>query len=95
MQDGISNPIVAGSKPVGAKQGERTVIDASVIITGLKAGDRSWTRNGSFMVFRELKQLVPEFDAFCHSFGQDSKPEEIGARLMGRWKSGEFISRKN
>jgi hypothetical protein len=46
--------------------------------------------NGSFMVFRRLNQLVPEFDDFILSsagaLGVD--PVLLGARLVGRWKSG-------
>ncbi|KAG0147038.1 hypothetical protein CROQUDRAFT_656486 [Cronartium quercuum f. sp. fusiforme G11] len=91
-KDGVSNPRVAGMEPMGNQAGEGRAVDASVIITGLKAGQPSWTRNGSFLVFRELQQLVPEFDAFCHSSGKISKPDEIGARLMGRWKSGAPVS---
>jgi Dyp-type peroxidase family len=49
-----------------------------------------WMRNGSFMVFRRLKQLVPEFDQYQLSqaltLGMD--PVLLGARLVGRWKSG-------
>jgi Dyp-type peroxidase family len=49
-----------------------------------------WMKNGSFMVFRRLKQLVPEFDQFqltqAETLGMD--PVLLGARLVGRWKSG-------
>jgi Dyp-type peroxidase family len=47
-------------------------------------------KNGSFMVFRRLKQFVPEFDQFllgqARSLGMD--PVLLGARMVGRWKSG-------
>jgi len=49
-----------------------------------------WMANGSFMVFRRLQQLVPEFNQFlldqAASLGMD--PVLLGARLVGRWKSG-------
>lgn len=49
-----------------------------------------WMKNGSFMVFRRLKQLVPEFAAALQSaagsLGTDA--DLLGARMMGRWKSG-------
>ena len=49
-----------------------------------------WMKNGSFMVFRRLKQLVPEFDATlqtaAEALGMDA--DLLGARMMGRWKSG-------
>lgn len=61
----------------------------------------SWARNGSFLVFRRLRQDVEGFRSFTHSVGAElSKrdhafsaitPEEIGAKLMGRWQSGTPI----
>jgi Dyp-type peroxidase family len=49
-----------------------------------------WMKNGSFMVFRRLKQLVPEFVQYqlaqAQALGMD--PVLLGARLVGRWKSG-------
>jgi Dyp-type peroxidase family len=49
-----------------------------------------WMRNGAYMVFRRLNQLVPEFHTFATqqavSMGVD--PTLLEARLVGRWKSG-------
>jgi Dyp-type peroxidase family len=49
-----------------------------------------WLRSGSYMVFRRLEQKVPEFSKFVAeraiSLGMD--PELLGARMVGRWKSG-------
>lgn len=49
-----------------------------------------WMANGSFLVFRKLEQQVPEFAAFLENaattLGLDA--EVLGARLVGRWKSG-------
>ncbi|KAI8630617.1 Dyp-type peroxidase [Xylariaceae sp. FL1651] len=57
-----------------------------------------WALDGSFLVFRYLKQLVPEFDAFLEAnalkvpfppaLGDPTGAELLGARLVGRWKSG-------
>jgi Dyp-type peroxidase family len=50
----------------------------------------SWAKDGSFMAFRFLQQKVPEFHAFIQkeasTVGID--PELMGARMVGRWKSG-------
>ncbi len=49
-----------------------------------------WMNNGSFMLFRRLNQLVPEFDKFVLESGAAAgiDPVLLGARLLGRWKSG-------
>lgn len=74
-------------------------IDASVILTGQDASQpKTWTHNGSFMAFRELQQLVPEFDDFVNQTSLAFQltnpaitPDLIGARVVGRWKSGTQI----
>jgi Dyp-type peroxidase family len=56
----------------------------------VSSGGADWMKNGSFMVFRRLNQLVPEF----HKFAEDSAnklgtdPVLFEARMVGRWKSG-------
>jgi Dyp-type peroxidase family len=53
-------------------------------------GGLPWMKNGSFMVFRRLKQLVPEFESFVETAagGLDMDPDLLGGRMVGRWKSG-------
>jgi Dyp-type peroxidase family len=49
-----------------------------------------WARNGSYMVFRRLEQMVPEFHRFIAAqaarLGID--PELLASRMVGRWRSG-------
>ena len=49
-----------------------------------------WIKNGSFMVFRRLQQRVPEFGQFISSESARLQVDRVllGARLVGRWKSG-------
>jgi len=54
-----------------------------------------WAIDGSFLAFRYLCQNVPEFDNFLRDHPvplPGLTPEEgselLGARLVGRWKSG-------
>ena len=56
-------------------------------------GGIPWMRNGSFMVFRRLKQLVPEFEDFVATVGQALGMDRdlLAARMVGRWKSGAPI----
>jgi Dyp-type peroxidase family len=64
---------------------------------GAKDGGLPWMKNGSFMVFRRLEQLVPEFHATAKA-----KAEALGgvdanlleARMVGRFRSGSPISKK-
>jgi hypothetical protein len=62
--------------------------------TGDSATRPAWAKDGSFLVFRQLKQLVPEFDKFLtdNAIVQDGlTPQQgsdlLGARMVGRWKS--------
>jgi Dyp-type peroxidase family len=52
-----------------------------------------WLRNGSYMVFRRLEQKVPEFRKFVaeRAARLGMEPELLGARMVGRWKSGAPI----
>lgn len=64
-----------------------------------RAGDTiqnrpSWTKDGSFLAFRYLQQLVPEFNQFLKLNAPKvndpgvNTADLFGARLTGRWKSG-------
>jgi hypothetical protein len=80
--------------------------DPGVIIFGHKGDARlqirpNWTKNGSLLAFRKLRQYVPEFDQFVaeHPAPPSTLPDEwsdlpadkrsdlTGARIFGRWKS--------
>jgi Dyp-type peroxidase family len=56
----------------------------------LSDGGLAWMNNGTFMVFRRLRQFVPEFDKFVddQASALQTDPSLIGARMVGRWKSG-------
>ncbi|OQE14675.1 hypothetical protein PENFLA_c036G07781 [Penicillium flavigenum] len=99
FKDGISQPILEGwdeRQPVGK---EPKAVKPGMIFCG-HDGDRmnqpSWAKDGSFLVFRDLQQLVPEFEEYMEKkanefpFTQDHhKPaEKLAAYLMGRWKNG-------
>ncbi|KAG8825506.1 hypothetical protein FRC19_011298 [Serendipita sp. 401] len=97
--DGISQPAIPGFtiNPVPGQQ----LINPGVILTGepgdtLIASRPAWAKDGSFLVFRQLKQLVPEFDKYLlnnapaqpSSYSLQDRADLLGARIMGRWKSG-------
>ncbi|CAN5669908.1 peroxidase [soil metagenome] len=49
-----------------------------------------WTKNGSYLVFRRLRQDVAGFRAFVQSVAQQQQLSEdlAGAKIVGRFKSG-------
>jgi len=57
---------------------------------GKKDGGLSWMKNGSFMVFRRLEQLVPEFHTTAQekAAGVGMPPGQLEARMVGRWPQG-------
>ena len=91
-QDGISQPGINGlTDPFPGQE----MVDPGLFVLGYPGGGADplpvpWMKNGSYMVFRQLQQLVPEFEAFvltaANAVGMD--PVLLGARLVGRWKSG-------
>ena len=92
--DGISEPAVQGvdNKP---NRGQET-IHQGIVLLG-REGDTvqrpSWALDGSLLSFRYLSQLVPEFNKFLKDNPVSGLPKEqgselLGARLIGRWKSG-------
>lgn len=104
FNDGLSQPAVKDvDAGVVSEPGENPVRQG-VILLGREGDDAkrpSWALDGSFFVFRYLKQLVPEFDAFLEANalkvpfpqapGDPTGAELLGARLVGRWKSGAYI----
>lgn len=73
----------------------------SIILIGRNGdtvtGRPSWALDGSFLAFRYLQQLVPEFNHFLAANAPHvddpsvNTAELLGARLTGRWKSGAPI----
>jgi len=60
-----------------------------------KSEGPSWSKNGSFLVFRRLRQDVGGFHEFLKREGDRLKlgPELFGAKCVGRWASGTPIER--
>ncbi|KAF5367752.1 hypothetical protein D9758_009862 [Tetrapyrgos nigripes] len=98
FMDGISQPAVNGFTP-DVHPGQMNV-SASTILLGVD-GDNTrppWATGGSFLAFRQLQQKVPEFEKYLVDNALDMPgltPQEnaelLGARFIGRWKSGAPI----
>ncbi|KAJ7154707.1 fungal peroxidase [Mycena filopes] len=93
--DGISNPAVEGFQTPLPGQ---AVVPTGEILVG-EDGDLTsrppWAKDGSFLVFRQLQQIVPEFNKFLldnpihiPALTPAQGSELLGARMIGRWKSG-------
>ena len=99
FKDGISQPAVQGVN-THPHPGQETVRQG-IILLG-RDGDAvtrpSWALDGSFLALRYLFQLVPEFDTFLRQnpitsagLSEERGSELLGARLVGRWKSGTLL----
>ncbi|KAF7335654.1 DyP-type peroxidase [Mycena venus] len=96
--DGISNPTVGGFQD--PLPGQALVPTGEILVgeTGDNVTRPEWAKDGSFLVFRQLKQLVPEFNKFLADnpinepgLTPEQGSELLGARMIGRWKSGAPI----
>ncbi len=88
--DGVSQP---GIHDLSTPFPGQDLLGAGLFVFGYPGGPAPklpWMKTGSFMVFRRLKQLVPEFDRFLLDQAAVLKmdPVLLGARVVGRWKSG-------
>ncbi|KAF8884655.1 hypothetical protein BD779DRAFT_1612092 [Infundibulicybe gibba] len=77
--DGVSNPAIIGFNMNPPPAQPQSDLDRE-----------PWMVDGSFLVFRYLFQRVPEFDKFLGMTKREGS-ELLGARLVGRWKSGAPI----
>ncbi len=59
------------------------------------AGLPEWAKDGSFYVFRRLRQNVQGFNDFLsqQAAAVGLSPDQLGTKLVGRWKSGAPLER--
>ncbi|PPJ57342.1 hypothetical protein CBER1_01382 [Cercospora berteroae] len=97
--DGISQPVVGNLPHLTDEEkfvppGQDT-IPQGVILCGRPGDDNAsarpaWMLDGSFLCFRKLKQNVQDWDRFLVQSSNQlgTFADQLGARLIGRWKSG-------
>ncbi|KAL4918342.1 hypothetical protein BDW62DRAFT_200967 [Aspergillus aurantiobrunneus] len=99
FEDEISQPQIRGLDPEPGK-GKQRSIPPGLIFTGLegeKAKQPPWATEGSFLVFREIEEKVPEFHNYVRESSRlipsfnDGTGEKLAAYLMGRWKNGSPV----
>ncbi|KAE8137510.1 hypothetical protein BDV38DRAFT_292963 [Aspergillus pseudotamarii] len=89
----ISQPQLVGLDPSPTGDKEPPPVPPGYIITNTDqdpSPQPDWATEGSFLVFRKLQQLVPEFNKWLNETApkHDLTADQLSARLMGRWKSG-------
>lgn len=92
--DGMSQPSIAGLKgvtPGDINPGE--FLFGHLNEYGLQSaipGSPQLGRNGTYLVFRKLAQDVEGFENYLKkaSHGDPARAEYIGAKIVGRWRSG-------
>ena len=91
FKDGISQPAVKGFS-----EGDDLIEPGEFVVGYPKQGGGdpgafpSWARDGSYVVYRRLRQDVAGFRAFVdqNSTALGLSPDELGALFVGRYKSG-------
>jgi Dyp-type peroxidase family len=92
----LSQPAIRGFGPAPFR-GQQPIASGIIVLGGdSDNGNRTnakLAKDGSFLVFRKLNQLVPEFNKWLDENGNVFKggAEFLGARIVGRWKSGSFM----
>ncbi|KAK5726532.1 hypothetical protein LTR17_012655 [Elasticomyces elasticus] len=91
--DGVSEPAIDDVNPAGTVPPGQDTIPQGVILCG-RPGDRfsrpAWMVDGSFLCFRKLQQNVQDWNKFLVDASNQlgTWPDQLGSRLIGRWKSG-------
>ncbi|KAL4867192.1 hypothetical protein BDV12DRAFT_198402 [Aspergillus spectabilis] len=89
----ISQPQLEGLDPAPMGKNEPPLVPTGYIITNADQDPTpqpAWATDGSFLVFRKLRQLVPEHNQWINKTAYENNltSDQLSARLMGRWKSG-------
>ena len=91
FMDGISQPIVTGFNDDPLPPGQGQPIQTDIILLGRDDDIQrpDWATDGSFLAFRQLKQLVPEFNKFLadNPFNVSRLSPAENSELLGAAKS--------
>jgi Dyp-type peroxidase family len=96
FRDGISHPAIEGSGIPGTNSKEQS-LKAGEFVLGYRDEmggiqmplPEVLGRNGTYIVFRKLRQRVAEFRKYLKANSTSPEDEELlAAKMMGRWRSG-------
>ena len=93
--DGISQPVIAGydAPTGGVRAGEFVLGYPDQALRPDRPGP-DWAQDGSYLVFRRLRQDVAGFRQTMESEGAKVglSGEQLGAKVVGRWPSGAKLA---
>jgi len=93
FRDGLSQPTADGSD--GTMPGD-FILGYPDGAGGTTAHGPDWARDGSYLVFRRLRQNVFGFREALRTAARAAgiTPDQFGAKLVGRWKSGAKLGER-
>ena len=90
FRDGVSQPLIKGVDDKKIKTSKQIPLESKDFVLSNLEGDLSWANDGSFLVYRRLRQDVDGFWEFMNTKAAElgMTPEKLAAKFIGRWKSG-------
>jgi Dyp-type peroxidase family len=92
FRDGISQPLIRGvdDEKIARRRVNKDAFDPEDFVLFGLSEHLSWANNGSFLVFRRLRQDVHGFQNFINSVSRNLglTREELAAKFMGRYTDG-------
>lgn len=87
FRDGVSQPLIKGIDDLEGTDGADLFEPGDFVLLGRKY---SWANEGSFLVFRRLRQDVNGFWNFIRKTSKaiNLSPEQLASKFVGRWDSG-------
>lgn len=97
FRDGISQPLIEGidDEKVESFQLRKDIHSPEQFVLSKQRDIPEWAEEGSFMVFRKIRQDVEQFWTYMDKQGGllGMTAEQLASKLIGRWKNGAPLSK--
>jgi Dyp-type peroxidase family len=92
FRDGVSQPLIKGIDDARAKGNDEFFEPSDFVLAG---PDYGWANEGSFLVYRRLRQDVNGFWNFVRKTSKaiNLSPEQLASKFVGRWDSGAPLAK--
>lgn len=92
FRDGVSQPLIKGIDDAGSKGNDEFFEPSDFVLAG---PDYGWANEGSFLVYRRLRQDVNGFWNFVRKTSKaiNLSPELLASKFVGRWDSGAPLAK--